>query len=286
MLIVAVHLLLVASPVYIAAAAGPGWWTPALWLLFGLSMNGLLNLMHECAHILVFTKREWSDALGRRVLSPLVFADFDGYRERHWAHHKVLGRDGETKDTYLIDIRRSRLLLLFARCLLMIEAVSTFFKHAPRSTTGAGQRAWLLNVGVFQTLFAGSLLLTARSAHQSWQSSLVSAAVAYGVVYVYGLMSVTVLMASLRAIAEHQAVGHGSATSGYADLRNFSCNPFSRYLMGAYGFGEHYTHHRAPGIPYYNLQRATSQLSAAEQTLTPQSGYFSTLAKIVAGHAR
>ena len=80
--VVGSHLLAVLSPIYLVAALGPAWHTPILLLIFGLSMNGVLNLMHECAHILVFKRRDWSDVLGRWIVGPLVFADFDGYRER------------------------------------------------------------------------------------------------------------------------------------------------------------------------------------------------------------
>src|SRR5262245_23559045 len=102
--VVVAHLGIVVSPVYVAAALGPGWPTFFCWLFFGLGMNGVLNLMHECAHFHVFTRRSWSDWLGGKVIAPMVFADFAGYRRRHWDHHKFIGVVGETKDTYLISI--------------------------------------------------------------------------------------------------------------------------------------------------------------------------------------
>jgi fatty acid desaturase len=103
-------------------------------------------------------------------------------------------------------------------------------------------------------------------------------------VYLYGLMSLTVFMASLRAVAEHQHYADDSSTQcGYAALRNFSCNPVSRYLMGAYGFGEHYTHHRVPSIPYYWLKIATQTLARDDASFLPRHGYFSVLATIVTG---
>src|SRR5436305_1797485 len=105
--IIAVHLTLVLAPVLAAAAIGPSPLVLLAWLWFGLTFTGPLNLMHECAHRLAFRRRASSDLLGRRVLGPLAFADFDAYRERHWAHHRNLGLDGDTKDAYLVDIRGS-----------------------------------------------------------------------------------------------------------------------------------------------------------------------------------
>jgi fatty acid desaturase len=87
--IVTGHVIFVLAPIYLAASFRP---TPILvlfWLWFGLSMHGLLNMMHECAHYHAFRGRRGSDLLGRWVLAPLMFADFDQYRLLHWAHHRT-----------------------------------------------------------------------------------------------------------------------------------------------------------------------------------------------------
>jgi fatty acid desaturase len=288
LMVVVGHLMVVLSPIYVAAAMGPGWHTVLWWFLFGISMNGILNLMHECAHTHVFKDRKWSDVLGKRVVAPMVFADFDAYRRRHWDHHKFIGQEGETKDTYLIDIRGLGLLKAFARCAFMAEAARKFLKQkVGRDTTDPVGRAWLIDLLIFQLVFSVSLLLTARAfnADRSWAAALLHAVSAYGLVYLYGLMSLTVFMASLRAIAEHQVYDTTSTRSGYAALRNFTCNPLSRFLMGAYGFGEHYTHHRAPAIPYYRLQAATTEMAQQEPSLRPDKDYFRVLVEILTRRA-
>lgn len=89
------HISFVFAPAYLAALWGPGWHLVPLWLWLGLGMNGLLNLLHECAHYHVFTKRKGSDILGRWVLGPVAVADFDSYRKRHWDHHRKLGQDDD-----------------------------------------------------------------------------------------------------------------------------------------------------------------------------------------------
>lgn len=277
------HLLVVVSPVYAAAALGPGWHTPVWWLLFGLSMNGVLNLMHECAHLHVFKNPNWSAALGRRVLAPMMFADFDSYRRRHWDHHKFIGQTGESKDTYLIDICGMSLFKAFARCALLSEAAGKFLKQTVSRVDGPNaSRRWLLNVLIWQVGFSGSLLLIARmfNAEIGWATAAYYAASAYAIVYLYGLMSLTVFMASLRAIAEHQQYDDASTQVGYAAMRNFTCNPLSRFLMGAYGFGEHYTHHCAPAIPYYRLKAATAEMAQQNPSLRPGKDYFRVLAEI------
>src|SRR5262249_28128511 len=110
------------------------------------------------------------------------------------------------------------------------------------------------------------------------------AAVAYAV-FLYGLMSVGVFMASLRAIAEHHQYDSLSVHQGHAALRNFTCNPVSRYLMGAYGFGEPSPPHRVPGIPYYHLPAATRDMARQDPALTPTKASFDVLIEIIAAPA-
>ena len=248
-------------------------------------MNGILNLMHECAHALVFSKRWMSDVLGRRVLGPLLFANFDAYRDRHWDHHRFLGVDGETKDAYTVEIRGRRIVWLLLRCLSTGLAISTFRGQSATAPREPRDRTWIARLLACQTVIASSCLFCAWLAdpQAGLATAIMSAGLAYGVVYLYGLMSVTTFMATLRAIAEHQPREDDAPLRGGAALRNFRCGPLSRCLMGAYGFGEHYTHHKEPGIPYYHLAGATTQLASEDSTLRRGKGYFTVLAEIITG---
>ena len=163
-----------------------------------------------------------------------------------------------------------------------VEALGKFSgqarpEAAPQPT---GRGHWFVRVVIVHALLAGALAATAAVGQRDWSAALLSAVAAYLFTYVYALMSLTVFCATLRAIAEHQI--HGiSDVRGYAALRNFECNPVTRLLMGAYGFGEHQTHHRHPGIPYYQLPAATMRLAEDHQSMTPGPGYFGTLVRMV-----
>ena len=279
--VVVSHLAFVFAPTYIAAVVGPTFWLIGLWLWFGLGMNGLLNLMHETAHYHVFRPRWANDFLGRWVLGPLSLADFDGYRQRHWDHHRKLGAPDDPKVTYHVDVHGQRMLSLVARCLSLVEAARKFQHQTdqPPDEPAPGKSfGWVLRVLVVLTIFALSILLTAWIAHRPRLIDVgVAAGLAYCGVYVYGLASVTVFAAHLRAIAEHQIGPDDCPHIGEAALRNFDCNVFTRLVLGAYGFGEHATHHEQPGIPYYRLIEATAEMANRNPAFAPTHGYLSTL---------
>jgi fatty acid desaturase len=270
------HLGFVLCPVYLAATVGPSPWLVLLWLWFGLFMHGLINLMHECAHYSAFKPRWASNFVGTWVLGPLVFADFAGYRQRHWDHHRRFGMPDDTKDAYLVDIRGAGSLALFGRSVALAEArkkLGVQRTSAPESAS----RAWLARTAVVQACFLGSLVAVAAAARPAdVVGTLLAAGLAYGFVYAHGLAALTTFVATLRAIAEHQQGADGAERVGRAALRNFTCGPSTRLLFGAYGFAEHATHHREPAVPSYRLGAATAALGA-DPALAPRHGYFTTL---------
>lgn len=280
---VVAHLALVLSPVYLAAYLGPSPWWLLLWVAFGFLMNGLLNLMHECSHYHVFRSRAGSDLLGRWVLGPLAIADFDGYRERHWKHHTHFGIDGDTKDAYLVDIRGAKLPVYFLRCLVLREALGKFRHQTTQDPAkpkdSARSHIWLARVAIFQVLLFSSVLLVAGpAAGRPWPAAFEVALLTYGLVYAYGLASLTVFAATLRAIAEHQLEAGQAPSPRRGALRNFRCGPIAWLVFGAYGFAEHATHHCEPSLPYYHLPQATVELAADDPELAPTHAYLAELA--------
>ncbi len=71
-----------------------------------------------------------------------------------------------------------------------------------------------------------------------------------------------------------------------AALRNFRVNPITRWLFGAYGFADHFTHHMKPAIPYYRLPRATRELAANDAALVPARTYLETLRMLVSAEEK
>jgi len=280
------HLAFVLCPVLLAARVGPSLWLIPLWLWFGVSMHGILNLMHEASHSLVFRERWMNDVLGHWVLGPLVLSDFDAYRLRHWDHHRFIGEERDTKDAYLLDVRGTRLVGFLLRCLTLRQAVEKLGSTGAGDAAGPADRAWLGRALILHAALAAVLLgLALVAAEGDWRRALTASALAWGFVFAYGMASLTLFVASLRTLAEHGPSDDGATRVGRAFLRNFSCGPLGRFVMGSYGFAEHATHHREPAVPAYHLPAATRRLieEGAEELRPKRGGYPAQLWAAVRG---
>ena len=229
------------------------------------------------AHALTFRRRWLNEVLGGWLLAPLVLTDFAEYRRRHWDHHRHLGTAKDPKLVYRTNIKGAGLLALGVRCAVGLEALRRLTEKPeevePRADSG---KSATLSPRLFLAhgLFFGSLFAVAYLSHNDLQPALLAAGLAYAVVYGYGLGAITIFAAALRAIAEHQIYDSIDGQQGAAALRNLKCNPLTRLLFGAYGFGEHATHHLRPAVPYYSLPALTTELVGGDATLVARRGYL------------
>ena len=286
--VVSGHLAVVLAPVFAAAYFGSWTWLLAGYLWFAVTQNGVTNLLHETAHRLVFRSRKWSDLLGHWILAPFFLTNFELYRRRHWVHHNHAGTEDDTKDTYLMEFNSVMGFVGFVlRCITGIEAVrrftttlkeNQFVKPLKKEEVQNG----VISIVVFHSVFCGALLVLALiGTHGDFIGAVESSIFAYGFVYLYGMSSGTILLSTLRAIAEHQIVGEADQTVGKAAIRNLTPTVVTRVLFGSYGFCEHGTHHAYPSIPYYHLRTATKSLSQAFENLHNGPSYWGILAKTI-----
>ena len=270
------HVVIVLAPIALVAARPSAGAAVFAWVWTGLGMSGLLNLLHECAHLHFFKGRRANEIFGR-LLGALIWADFDSYRHRHWEHHRLLGEAADPKYIYRTDIRGAGFARFALRCLSGVEAVSKFRTLGARVEKSVpGYFARVIGVqGIFFAAIWGIAFAGIRGA-----GSFILAAAVYAL-YLYTLASLTTFAAGLRAIAEHHPLPAAEARVNGAALRNFRRDPFSLAVFGAYGFSDHATHHREPGLPCGRLAEATRRLAAQEPDYAPKTSYLSTLAALV-----
>jgi fatty acid desaturase len=284
------HIIVVLAPVLISAFVQNIFVTIFCLFLSGLLNNSLANLMHEACHRLVFKQPRWSSILGSYGLAPYFLINFELYRRRHWVHHTHVGEDEDTKTTYRHGFAGFGDFLIFcARAFAGIEAVRRFMnvqKKNPHVEPLSREEVYagLAKLVLFHAVFSCTILFVALlgSSFQI-QAAFVWALASYAVVYVYGMMSVTIIMSTVRAMAEHFVLADDDYVRGQATLRNLKPTPSTRILFGSYGFCEHATHHIAPNIPAYNLPYVTAEMSKKKKHLSYTDSYWTVIAKIVAG---
>ncbi len=283
--VVTLHYAIVFAPLYVVAALGPGWTTVVCWLWFGILSQGALLVLHEAAHKLLFADVRRNELIAHWVLAPLILADFAAFRQRHWDHHRQLGEPGDPKYTYRIDVSGWRLLRLVVSCLTMAQAFQrvTYQSGEQSGATAESTRQAITAVLIVQPLLGLSLLGVSWLTHRGdWWGTLVSAATAYGAVYLYGLASLSVLMHALRGIAEHRPSDPAEPRTHEAALRNFSDGFVLSWAFAPYGFVQHATHHRFPAIPYYRLPDATRVRCAESPELAPVGSHVAVLRRLIA----
>ena len=279
LLLIVLHFSFIFAPIYLSTLSKDPWILIILFFWFSLFSNGIINLMHESAHRLIFKKRSFCDFFGQWVLGPLLFTDFDSYRERHWVHHNKFGTDDDTKETYLKNIKGKKLFLIFIECIFLKHALIKFLKPIERKLDKNFKplkRVVIVQLFFFNTLVLFNFFFSENDLEMTLTRSLFS----YSIIYVYGLASFGVFISILRAIAEHQVLEPSSYIVGRGTLRNLKCNFLTRMIFGSYGFSEHATHHKYPSIPYYNLVLATIFFRRENKLLKYSSGYIQTLIKL------
>lgn len=283
-LVILPNLLVINIPIILFILFPFSYWNIIPFFIFGILINSIINLTHECSHFHVFRTKEWNDRLGNWALGNLIFANFQSYRLRHWDHHRFLGETNDTKDSYLIRIEKYKLCVFFLRCLLGIEAVKKFFHQlntGHNNSANTADSTWVVRLIIFQLLYFASIFILATLIWDNVNTALLVTVYTYFVCYIYSTMSIAIFIATLRAIAEHQITNNNITTQGRASLRNFNCSTISRIVFGSYGFGEHFTHHIYPAIPYYHLQHATQELAAKNHIFAPADDYTMVLYKLI-----
>ena len=121
----------------------------------GVFVNGVINLMHESAHRLVFKKKSYCDILGEFILGPLLVTDFKAYRNRHWVHHNKLGSEEDTKFIYKKKIKGFNFIIFFFECMFLKEGIAKFiYQFRNRSKTKISIGFFVKTVSIQAILFS------------------------------------------------------------------------------------------------------------------------------------
>jgi len=226
--------------------------------LIGCSAYRIQFVLHDTCHMSLFSSRKLNDAVGSAV-GTLIGVYFPRYRAIHFLHHKYNGlvEDPQLPD-YLADQNISkaqylkflieplwgaRLIPYLKRDLLEARVVKAKIPSAPKS--------WFASMVLTQLVVI--FILTNGFTKIPFVLSM----------YV-GFGTVSLFLARLRALAEHQQVG-----SQYTDFsRSHPKNWFDTILLQDANFCYHLEHHLYPSVQSRHLpellDELTSELHTAE----------------------
>jgi len=273
------HILFVFFPLFLSTYFDSIILTVLSFIWVGVFVNGVINLMHESAHRLVFKKKSYCDFLGEFILGPLLITDFKAYRNRHWVHHNKLGSEEDTKFIYKKKIKGFNFIIFFFECMFLKEGISKFiyqFRNSSNTKISIGFIVKTVSIQaiLFSLLFFPQMLVSNQGLDEIFINTILS----YVFIYLYSLASLGVFFSSLRAIAEHQINNNiNEHHHGHAILRNLKSNFLTNLIFGSYGFADHATHHEYPSIPSYNLKKFRKEIEEDNIVLKPTKGYFEIL---------
>jgi fatty acid desaturase len=210
--------------------------------VIGSRQLGLLVLMHEAAHWLLFPGMRANTVVGSWLCGAPVFADVRAYRGTHHLHHRHTQQpeDPDLEVAARFPVTRAR----FRRDVLRDLSGWTFAGRVVswpgwRQSRGAAWRA-LRGPLLCQAMLAGALALAGH-----WEL--------YLLLWLLPLATWHQLVVRVRAIAEHALV---------ADTRTTSAGPLARVFLAPYWVNYHVEHHALVFVPCWKLRCAHALLRA------------------------
>lgn len=232
------------------------WWVWGIgMLLIGTRQHGLAVLAHEGAHHLVVRSHFWNDVLTNYLTTyPLTFT-VQGYRTTHLKHHWYL----ETpEDPSKVSVDRHpeewtfpmpvwNFVRMFLRDLLLLSQ---------RAAISLMKYLWEIPGGRTPHVIRITVMHAVAVALFAWSGNLL----AYLLLWIVPLYTVTVACYRLRSVAEHSGIGPQSerysrdVIDNLRTTRTTTGSGLSQYLLIPYNVSYHIEHHMFPSIPTFRLR--------------------------------
>jgi fatty acid desaturase len=226
--------------------AAPVWPVRVLtYVVIGICIHGLANLMHEGIHGNLFRNRRLDRWVGFALGAPALFS-VSAYRTNHLLHHRYTrGAEDPDELTNLISDRRVLSAVFY---LLLLVGMVIYIAHVPINALRRGKprerRAVLIEYALLALLYSGVTWLAVRG-H------------AGGVLVNCWLVPMTVAAAfgNLRSLAEHAMTEKGDPLT---ETRTVTSNRILSFLNCNLNY--HLEHHLFPAVPWYNLPKVHALL--------------------------
>ncbi len=228
----------------------------------GSRQQALGALFHDAAHGLVSRRRWLNDALGSVLAAWPLGLTLGGYRRYHFAHHKLLGTEGDP------EISHKRAMKQWALPASPFNVTRDFLSDLVLGGLPHLAVAGRLTRPVSVAEALGFLLYWSLVALMAWSLD----ALWVPILFVAAIATVFWSGVRLRIWTEHL---------GTRDTHRIGLPTWVAWLVMPHNIGMHWEHHHYPGVPFFNLPRLR-RLLAQEAGFPP----VLPLASLLRGFAR
>jgi len=204
------------------------------WFLIGATIQGLVILMHEGVHRIMFRNRVANRWVAFVCGIPAALS-VSAYRVGHLPHHRY--ERGARDPDELENVTTNPRILALLICLMFLGGeVFGFYRVGPTAVLHAARgerRAIFVEYAIIAAVFVAAFsLLPFPILVQLWLLPALFAR----------------QLTNVRTVAEHVLTGHGDPV---AVTRTVTSNRFVSFFMCNLNY--HLVHHLYPGVPWYHL---------------------------------
>ena len=267
-------------------------------LLVGSAQHGFGLIAHEGAHrLIVPDHRGLNDAIARLLFAAPTLLPFSLYRERHFAHHRLVSTQDDTKELYRRDLTGWRLPVEIVRSLAGLDYLEQVFSVLRRDSADAsakpaapegGESAphWVRQEAPAIIIVQLILFAAMSSVHL----------LLYPLMWLLPNVTVAMLCSKIRSEVEHHPyaaeTGQGQPTAYFKNtaepfFRSVRASWLERVFISKINFHFHGEHHYWPGVSYQYLPMLHDRLERAElfaaAGIADERTYFASLRRLWAG---
>jgi len=243
--VTAVNLALVAAGFALPAVWHSAWAWAAGSVLLGGRALGLGILVHDTAHLTMFSSRRMNEWMGTWVFGGLPNVAYQAYRRGHLAHHRNAGTEADA-DLAFVDTYPASAASLARKGLRDVSGLNGL-KNLLYQVKIFGLRAQLPFLVSHALLLAVLWALGVRQVYACWW---------------LGQLFVFPLVLRLRVMGEHGGVPDHFDLEPRRNTGTTLAGPLARLLVGPNRVNFHLEHHLAAAVPSYRLPQMHDMLSS------------------------
>lgn len=241
------------------------WLYPLSALIIGDRQRALASLLHEAAHGTLFKKHFLNTSIGRVISGWTILQSFGAYRQSHVLnHHPRIGEEVDDPD----------LRYMIAEGVYVKQSRSVFIGRyvlGPLIGTRTVKYIWFLlkdrligplHTGEHRVETIAVVIFHATAAILMYQMNALS----YFLLY-WWIPFVTIypIIGWFSELSEHFPMMKNTPNDPIYSSRNRYASPVEAFFIGTHGDNYHLTHHLLPGVPHWNLEKATKILREHEE---------------------